>query len=496
MDGGTVRHLVAVVPGIGGSVLAADDPREPVIWDASLGGSGRVLVDPTRLSLAEYPELRPTGLVRGVTVLGRVTVLPGYAELVRSLGNDLGASSAVLTPERLPDPSAEILMFPYDFRLGVAAAAERLAGALHPLVTAPDALWPGRPVLLVAHSMGGLVARYWIGALGGWRHCAGLVTLGTPHRGAPKALDWLVNGVRVGRAWQRATNVVRGWPGAWDLIPHYPAIWDVAAGKPVRPENLPFDCVQAGGLLADTAGSIPAALAAGADTHADIAAGWGDIPAGRAPAVHVVFARGHRTVSKAVLDGGQLLVTREDPAWLPVHGWDGGDGTVPAVSAVPVELADDRRVRVPVWQRHGPMGCSPEATRIAKEYEAESTAWARGDGDPGITLDLDEFPALGSRVAATLHHADTGPETVLTLRARPAGLSPGPARRWVDTPMNRMDEATWETELPISVAGTYEVCVSAAGVPRVSPVPVTDVIEVLTEAETAAGGAVGAGVDR
>jgi hypothetical protein len=27
-----------------------------------------------------------------------------------------------------------------------------------------------------------------------------LITVGTPHRGAPKALDWLVNGVRVGPA--------------------------------------------------------------------------------------------------------------------------------------------------------------------------------------------------------------------------------------------------------------------------------------------------------
>ena len=43
-------------------------------------------------------------------------------------------------------------------------------------------------MIVVAHSMGGLVARYWMGPLGGWRVCRALITLGTPHRGAPKAL--------------------------------------------------------------------------------------------------------------------------------------------------------------------------------------------------------------------------------------------------------------------------------------------------------------------
>lgn len=38
-------------------------------------------------------------------------------------------------------------------------------------------------IYLVAHSAGGLVARYYIQLLGGWHYCDGLVTLGTPHRG-------------------------------------------------------------------------------------------------------------------------------------------------------------------------------------------------------------------------------------------------------------------------------------------------------------------------
>jgi Lecithin:cholesterol acyltransferase len=482
-----VRHLVVVVPGIGGSVLEPVDRGASPVWDASVPGVARTLVDPARLGVDEHPVLRPTGLAAGVVVLGRVAVIPGYRGLVRSLCDTFGASSAVLSPAGPAGPAgsspaaAEVLLFPYDFRLGVAAAAERLAEALHPLVGSADARWPGRPVLVVAHSMGGLVARYWAGALGGWRHSAAIITLGTPHRGAPKALGWLVDGVRLGRTWREATAVLRGWPGARDLIPRYAAVWDAAAGRAIRPEELPAGCVNASGSLAATAGGVGDALAAGARTHADIAAGWGDIPAGRAPAVHAVFARGHKTPAEAVLAGGRLRVRKRDAAWLAVGGWDGGDGTVPAYSAVPVELADDVRARVPVWERHGPLGCSPEAVRLVGEHETGSTAAIRGEGDPGLTLDLDEFAAPGAEVAAGLRNAEAGEETRVTLRVRPAGLPPGPARRWADAPMASADGVQWRARLPVSAPGTYEVRVEAAGVPRAAVPPAGDVIEVVGE---------------
>jgi triacylglycerol lipase len=38
-------------------------------------------------------------------------------------------------------------------------------------------------IFLLAHSAGGLVARYYIQRLGGYRYCRGLMTLATPHRG-------------------------------------------------------------------------------------------------------------------------------------------------------------------------------------------------------------------------------------------------------------------------------------------------------------------------
>jgi triacylglycerol lipase len=48
---------------------------------------------------------------------------------------------------------------------------------------------PGEPVHLIAHSMGGLDARYMVSRLGMGDRVLSLTTLGTPHRGTPFA-DW------------------------------------------------------------------------------------------------------------------------------------------------------------------------------------------------------------------------------------------------------------------------------------------------------------------
>lgn len=77
----------------------------------------------------------------------------------------------VCRPDRPRLPGANVLLFPYDFRRGVAHAAMRLRdeidARLHGLSESERA---GR-VIVVGHSMGGLVARYWLGPLGGAPDC-------------------------------------------------------------------------------------------------------------------------------------------------------------------------------------------------------------------------------------------------------------------------------------------------------------------------------------
>ncbi len=58
---------------------------------------------------------------------------------------------------------------------------------------------------IVAHSMGGLVARYYVKRLGGARYVRNLITLGTPHHGTPIALAGMLTVGLFSRAiWQIA----------------------------------------------------------------------------------------------------------------------------------------------------------------------------------------------------------------------------------------------------------------------------------------------------
>ena len=186
-----MRHLVVVVPGIGGSVLA-DGSR--VVWDAGIGDIAGLVLRPDRLDLGSVPKLTPTGLIRSRTWLPGWTVVHGYQGLMASLASLPGAVVDSGDPGGRV-PVATVVAFPYDFRRSIAEAAGRLQAEvdrrLEDLGGERD-----KRVIVVAHSMGGLVARHWLGPGGGWPLCRSLITLGTPHRGAPKALQLLVNGFR------------------------------------------------------------------------------------------------------------------------------------------------------------------------------------------------------------------------------------------------------------------------------------------------------------
>lgn len=65
---------------------------------------------------------------------------------------------------------------------------ERIIAGLDAHIREVEASFPGKKPLLVCHSLGGLLARHWL-AIGDNRdRLAGLITLGTPHRGSRLAV--------------------------------------------------------------------------------------------------------------------------------------------------------------------------------------------------------------------------------------------------------------------------------------------------------------------
>lgn len=70
---------------------------------------------------------------------------------------------------------------PADARLGIEGLAQQLQREI-------EAKWGKQADFhIVAHSMGGLVSRYYLQELGGYQHCQTLVTLATPHHGTKAA---------------------------------------------------------------------------------------------------------------------------------------------------------------------------------------------------------------------------------------------------------------------------------------------------------------------
>ena len=99
-------------------------------------------------------------------------------------------------PAVLSGPGETYLEFPYDWRRDNRVAAHRLAASAREWLDRARTVHPDAKLVLLGHSMGGLVARYYLEVLGGWRDTRRLITFGTPYRGSLNAVDFVANGIR------------------------------------------------------------------------------------------------------------------------------------------------------------------------------------------------------------------------------------------------------------------------------------------------------------
>ncbi len=122
-------------------------------------------------------------------------------------------------------PTPTLFVFPYDWRKSNAESAALLANYINDCVRAYH---PDKNVNILAHSMGGLVARRYVldqAAAGLQAPVSKIITLGTPWLGAPKAVRILETGefflaanllmIRQSKLRELAAT----WPGAHELIP-------------------------------------------------------------------------------------------------------------------------------------------------------------------------------------------------------------------------------------------------------------------------------------
>lgn len=462
------NYLVVVLPGIGGSVLAPDRTARP-IWQARLSEVPNVLRRPERLSLAEHEFLEPVGLVKTRKVCGFWTPIIGYENLLTGLAGLPGVRAVddgVPQHRRL---DADVVAIPYDFRRSVAEAAERVEREIAqrlPLLWPEDSATEPQPrIIFVAHSMGGLVARYWAAQGDNMRRTRAVISLGTPHRGAPKALDILMNGVAIKNyRIRRPMEVLREWPGVAELLPQYPAIVDVSSAgspDPLRPVELPLPWLQS-------------AASNAAKTHRVITDCW-EHPH-RWPDMVARIGFGHGTLRRCVWDGHTVRVTRDPAGVSDLHGWDGdrGDGTVPAFSALPTE--QDYHSPIPMRKplRHGELVDLPEVLDLVESYERHRppTAIHGARKQVGLGMDLDELVLAGESSDIAVRVTDA--------LADVSGVAVWAEFAGADIRLEH-DRARdmFVGQLPGAAAGLHEVVVRAEAVPDAGDLAASQLVEVI-----------------
>ena len=122
------------------------------------------------------------------------------------------------------DRAANFYHFPYDWRRDNRAAANILKRLLDKRLKCwrEHSVNRDAKVILLAHSMGGLISRYYLEVLGGWQDCKALFTLGTPYRGSLQAVGFLANGYK--QAFLDLTQVMRSMTSVYQLMPRYKAL--------------------------------------------------------------------------------------------------------------------------------------------------------------------------------------------------------------------------------------------------------------------------------
>lgn len=438
-----MNDVVVLIPGILGSALSRDGEE---VWAPSPGAIGRALWTLGRsvrdLRLTEDPwdkddlgdGVVATRLMPDVHIVPGLWGIDGYSGIRTMIGDHFDVVAGETYVE-----------LPYDWRRDNRVAARALRRLADDRLHAARQRNADAKLVLIGHSMGGLVARYFLECLDGWRDTRMLVTFGTPYRGSLNAVDFLANGFvkKLGPLKVAdLTDLLRSLTSVYQLLPVYPCI-DLGDGY-VRPAET---ADRVAGIDHDRASS------ALADFHRAIEAGAAEHdPA--AYAIHSVVGITQGTKQSARLDGDRLVVEQ-------LHDGEdmGGDGTVPRVSSTPIETDSWEPQYQPMYSadRHASLqNADPVQTQLVGILSARPLGAFRSV--QGVRLEAPELLAVGEPldVRALPDRAS------LTLVATVTDLATErPAMPPVE--LHRDSDEVHSAALPPLPPGDYRVAVQGAG---------------------------------
>lgn len=368
--------VLVLLPGIMGSTLRQHDK---MVWAPTPGAASRAVAtfgqsikaltlpdgigDEAPSDIDDGGGVVPVGLFPDIHVIpGLWTAHLGYGKLDAWLVSYFG-----LTRVTYDGQPGNFLPFPYDWRLSIRYNGRRLAreaGRVLERWRAQGGRYAEARLVFIAHSMGGLVARWAIDREGLAADTRRLITLATPHRGSFLAVDRLVNGVQVG--WghltlHSLTTFARSLPGLYHLLPEYACLQDAAGLMKVTELDLP---------------ELDRKRVADAMTLHDELDNSG---AGDYHFYPLVGAKQQTPTTGRITDRKVTL----DPM---ISGRDEqGDGTVPRLAATPHWLAPDSEIVHYATDKHGALQSNDQVFDTAEAILTSTGVVHRGPNDEDLT---------------------------------------------------------------------------------------------------------------
>ncbi|MGE5257785.1 MAG: esterase/lipase family protein [Hyphomicrobiales bacterium] len=459
-----IRDLVVILPGIMGSTLAK---KGKLVWAPS---GGVILKAITTFGRSIKEMTLPQGIgndhpkdgVEPVALMPDLHLLPGIWSVnigYEALLNFLRTRFHLI--ERSPDDPeriANLLPVAYDWRLSNRYNGKRLKSFVEPALErwrAQGGQFAEAKLIFICHSMGGIVARWFIEKEGGAEITRKLITLGTPYRGALNALDQLVNGVRkgIGPLKVDLTSFARSLPSIHQLLPEYA-------------------CIETGGgLVKTTEITLPELDPTMVDDamrfHDELDRAASDAKASLD--IHPIVGTRQATFTTARISGSSV-----DPMETIGSEDEGGDATVPRLAAIPKGLRPNSPVIRYIADQHGSLQSNQNML-----YEIEGILTAKRvihRGMPQLEIGIRTEPVVLAREKIVVQATVAGGERV----ALQAEVMNEQGKK-VTTVRLRTANGVHRSEIDPLPPGAYRIIVGGVGSAAGAVSPVTTVVLVWSE---------------
>lgn len=498
-----MRDIVVLLPGIMGSVLQKDGND---IWNVSAQVISRALNpfgDRLKGLKLEGDDINGGDIGDGIKVTRLITdsymipgfggfgkVVDGYNRISDQITKNFEVIEGNIYDDS-EDKAANFYHFPYDWRRDNRANANILKRLLDKRLKRWRELSGNNDakVILLAHSMGGLISRYYLEVLGGWKDCKALFSFATPYRGSVNAVNILANGFKIGginvMEVMNLKEVIPSLTSIYQLLPRYKALkigndFYRIAGEDGSPVDLPnIDCAKA-----TDAYNFHEEIDNAADANKE------NLTYRNSFVTCPIVGVQQPTMQSAELVNGVITVSEVLPTWLSdrSHLVD-GDGTVPQVSATPVQMTDLEALSIVdyIAESHGALQNQPTIllnllrsiqnaqTTSLEDVRGAVKSIARGTRSrvKGIGLSLEDLYLV--KEPFTLRAKVSGSMSFNSLTAEITCVSED---RPVITRNFATEDETWVMTTDALEAGLYQVKVQTDNTSEESPNPVHNLFQV------------------